>query len=131
MNRCARSIRYRRYSWRTGSRNQRETRKKHSLTKKLIPCEYRKVKEVMSDIEQLHEQVIIKQNVKEMHFDIPKELTREVYVQVIRKVLACVRHECYNEVQKILKRDKKNNLSNEEFDQVINDINEQHQETYR
>jgi hypothetical protein len=80
----------------------------------------------MGDIEQLHEQVIVKHQVKEMHFDIPKELTREVYVQVIRKVLACVRHEVYKEVQKILKKDKKNNLSNEEFDLVINDVNEHH-----
>jgi hypothetical protein len=33
--------------------------------------------------------------VNSIHFDIPKELTREVYVQIIRKVLACVRWEAY------------------------------------
>jgi hypothetical protein len=56
------------------------------------------VQEVQKDIADLLDQVVNKQQVKQIHMDVPKELTREVYVQVIRKVLACVRHELYGKV---------------------------------
>jgi len=51
-----------------------------------------------------------------LSFDLPPSFTREKYVQVIRKVLACVRHKAYLEVQTILKRDAKERLSNEEME---------------
>ena len=68
-----------------------------------------------------------------MHFDIPKELTKEVYVQVIRKLLACVRREAYFEIQKMLhdpsnRRDK---LTAEEVEDLLAKITETTQEGYR
>jgi len=40
----------------------------------------KKVQDVLRDIEDLHDQAIVKQNIKEMHFEIPEALTREVYL---------------------------------------------------
>ena len=58
----------------------------------------RGVQKVQNDIAELLDQVLYKQNVKELHFELPEGLTREVYVQTVRKVLACVRHEAYAKI---------------------------------
>ena len=52
----------------------------------------------MDDINELHKQVLVEHRVKSIHFDLPVEFTREKYVQVIRKVLACVRHKAYKKI---------------------------------
>ena len=46
-----------------------------------------------------------------MEFEIPDLLTRETYIQVIRKVLACVRRETYFKIQEKLKREKRPTLT--------------------
>ena len=66
-----------------------------------------------------------------MHYQLSDALTREVYVQVSRKVLACVRHECYNQVQEILKREGRSQITNEELDEILDKIGEKYQEGYR
>jgi hypothetical protein len=54
-----------------------------------------------------------------------------VYVQIIRKVLACIRRECYNEVQSSLKRDYKERMGKDEFDEILKNIADNSQEKYR
>ena len=84
----------------------------------------------MGDIAKLHNQVLVWQNVSEIHFEIPASFTREVYVQIIRKVLACVRHKAYKKVKKALAHGREK-VSNDEMENIMTDINEKHQETYR
>jgi len=50
------------------------------ISKWCFTSNYSKVKEVQEDIAKLHEQVLVKHYVDAIHFDIPKNLTREVYV---------------------------------------------------
>jgi hypothetical protein len=45
-----------------------------------------RVNKILSDIEDLTDQVFVKQQVKEIHFDLPASLTRESYMQVSRKI---------------------------------------------
>ncbi len=90
-----------------------------------------KVLEVLRNIEDLHDQAIEKHKINEMHYQLSDALTREVYVQVSRKVLACVRHECYNQVQEILKREGRSQITNEELDEILDKIGEKYQEGYR
>ncbi len=59
------------------------------------------VKKIIKAISDLHTQVFDEQKLKDFEFDIPAVLTKEVYVSVMRKVLACVRHEFYNRVQEL------------------------------
>ncbi len=67
----------------------------------------RKVQQILADINDLRDQIINDQYVSSIHFDIPEQLTREVYVQVIRKVLACVRWEAKKKIEANLKASKK------------------------
>ena len=62
---------------------------------KLFNFVYRKVKEAQNNIASLYQQVFEDNDVQEIIYDIPDALTREVYVQVISKVLACLRKESY------------------------------------
>lgn len=89
------------------------------------------MKQVFKDIEDLHEQVLVKHQVSEIHFDIPEQLTRESYIQVIRKVLACVRHEAYFKFQEMLKSSGKEKLTVDEVDSVLDKIASDSQEVYR
>jgi hypothetical protein len=73
----------------------------------------------------------VTQHVDSIHFDLPENLTRETYVQTLRKVLACVRHELYNRVQEILKRDNKEKVSQDELMAIQEDIYSTKQEEYR
>ena len=75
--------------------------KRFSITSELLEkwirkfIDDKKVKEVMDDIEKLYQQCIIDKDLKEVHFDLPANLTRESYLQVMRKIQACVRHDAY------------------------------------
>lgn len=91
----------------------------------------RKVQQTFADIADLHEQAIIKHNIREMHFDIPESLSREKYVQIARKVQACSRHEAYNRVQAILKREGKDKITNDEMDEILESIGNECQEKFR
>lgn len=84
----------------------------------------RKIQQVQKDITDLVDQVFNKHNVQQINFDIPQELTKEVYVQVIRKVLACVRHEAYGKIQAILNnpQNRKDKLTAEEADNILDSI---------
>ena len=42
--------------------------------------------EVLKDIADLEDQVIVKQNLRQIHFEIPAKLTRETYLQITRKI---------------------------------------------
>lgn len=90
-----------------------------------------KVQQVLKDISDLHDQAIIKQQMNEIHFHIPEKLTREVYLQIVRKVQACTRHDAYNRVQSLLKSQGKDKLTNEELDDILEKIANESQETYR
>ena len=74
---------------------------------------------------------MVDQKVKSIHFDLPEGFTREKYVQVIRKVLACVRFKIYKKVQKLLKKEAKEKLTSEEMEALLALINDKHQEEYR
>lgn len=89
------------------------------------------VKKVLKNIEDLHQQVLVKQHIDEMIFEIPEQLTREVYLQIARKVQACVRHEAYKQVQKQIKESAKNELTDEEMDKILGDIGLEPQEHFR
>ncbi len=75
-------------------------------------------------MEKLFKQVFEDHKVDYIHFDIPEALTREVYVQVIRKLLACIRKEAYEQVQTILKKDGKERMEKEDFNELMRDIGE-------
>jgi hypothetical protein len=80
------------------------------------------VKNVLKSIDDLHTQLIVKQHIDEMIFEIPAELTREVYLQIARKVQACVRHDAYNQVQKFIKSEGKDQITDEEMDKILEQI---------
>lgn len=90
-----------------------------------------KVKEVLKNIEDLEDQAIKKHSIKEMHYEIVPALTREVYVQISRKILACIRHETFNQVQETIKREGRAQITNEELDEILDKVGEQKQEGYR
>lgn len=89
------------------------------------------MKEVYADIQKLHDQVLITQEVEPLHFDIPPNFTKEVYIQILRKVLACVRHDAYFKIQEVLKRDKKETITKDERDEILEAIYDNKQEEYR
>jgi hypothetical protein len=61
--------------------------------------------------------------VDQIDVDIPETLTKEVYVRVISKVLACVRWEAYQKFQeKIVATEGKTKLSPEEADEILDQI---------
>jgi hypothetical protein len=75
--------------------------------------------------------VFVDHNVKQIKCDIPKELTREVYLQVLTKLLAAVRREAYQKIKKILQETRREQISPDECEQVLEDINNTTQEEYR
>ena len=79
----------------------------------------KKVVEIFNNINELYDQAIIQHNIKAIHFDIPEKLTRESYLQVAKKVQACVRHEAYNQVQNVLHKTKKDKVTSEEMDDIL------------
>ena len=81
----------------------------------------------MADIEDLADQVLNKQQVKEIHFDLPESLTRESYMQVSRKIQAAVRHSAYNHIH----MNGKDKVTEEELDQILLKIKTDEQEGYR
>jgi hypothetical protein len=76
----------------------------------------------MNEIKLIHKQVFIDQNVKEMHFKFSELLTREVYVQIVRKILAAVRHESYIRIRAMLSKGNKEKLTTEELDAMLENI---------
>jgi len=86
-----------------------------------------RVAKVLRDIDDLAEQVLVKQQVKEIHFELPEKLTRETYLQIARKVQAAVRHSIYNH----MKRLGKDKLTNEEMDELCEKIKAEEQEGFR
>lgn len=91
----------------------------------------KKVSQILKDIQDLHDQAIIKQNIKELHFGIPEKFTREIYLQIARKVQACLRHEAYIQVQALLKVSGKDAITNEEMDEILDKIGFEKQEKFR
>jgi hypothetical protein len=85
---------------------------------------YRKVQEVMRKIADLHSQVFDRIQVEQVSYDVPAELTREVYIQVIKRVLACVRRELYFKIQGT-------KPTAEEVDVLLETIQQGTQEEYR
>ena len=75
----------------------------------------------------LADQVLNKQQVKEIHFDLPESLTRESYMQVSRKIQAAVRHSAYNHIH----MNGKDKVTEEELDQILLKIKTDEQEGYR
>ena len=69
--------------------------------------------------------------VTSIHFEIPKELTREVYVQIIRKVLACNRWELTNTIKNRLRETQRDTLDEVEIDKILEEIILGTQEKYR
>jgi hypothetical protein len=63
----------------------------------------------------LTDQVFVKQQVKEIHFDLPEKLTRESYMQVTRKIQAAVRHTAYNYIHS----NGKDKVTPEEMDSIL------------
>jgi len=82
---------------------------------------------VLADIEDLTDQVLEKQQVKEIHFDLPQNLTRESYMQVSRKIQAAVRHSAYNTIH----MNGKDKVTPEELDQILLKIKNDEQEDFR
>lgn len=66
-----------------------------------------------------------------MNFEIPEKLTREMYLQIARKVQACLRHEAYKQIQDLLKREGKDRITNEEMDDILERISNEKQEGFR
>ena len=93
--------------------------------------EDKQVAKILADIQDLHEQVVVKMSLKEMHFGIPETFTREAYLQIARKVQACLRHEAYNQVQALLREKGKDAATNEEMDAILDKIGFEKQEQYR
>ena len=58
-----------------------------------------KVAHVLKDLDDLADQVFVKQQLKEMHFHHPDYLTRETYLQIARKVQAAFRHSIWKKMQ--------------------------------
>lgn len=56
--------------------------------------------------------MLVDQQVKEIHFDLPENLTRESYMQVSRKIQAAVRHSAYNHIH----MNGKDQVTQEEMD---------------
>lgn len=90
-----------------------------------------KVLEVFKNIEDLQDQALIKHQIKEMNYELHEKLTREAYVQISRKVLACIRHEAYNQIQEILKKEGRTSVTNDELDEILGTIGDKYQESYR
>lgn len=88
------------------------------------------VKKFKQDTLDLQYQVYVKFEVKEMHFDIPKELTRDVFIQISTKVQACTRHEVYNRVQKVVGKFG-GALPDNEYDQILQDVSRDNIEGFR
>lgn len=82
---------------------------------------------MLKDISDLADQVFVKQELKEIHFHIPKELTRETYLQIVRKVQAAVRHSIWKKMQ----AKGVGKLTNEEMDLMAEAIKLQEQEGFR
>jgi hypothetical protein len=61
--------------------------------------------------------------VKQIKFDIPEQLTREVYVQTLTKLLAAVRREAYQKIQKMLAETKREQITGEECELILDEIN--------
>jgi hypothetical protein len=59
-----------------------------------------RVAKILRDIDDLADQVLVKNQVKEINFDLPEKLTRETYLQIARKVQAAVRYSIYNQMKK-------------------------------
>lgn len=77
-----------------------------------------RVKRVLADIDDLGDQVLNKQQVKEIHFELPASLTRESYMQITRKIQAAVRHSAYNH----LHLNGKDKCTPEEMDEIFQKI---------
>jgi hypothetical protein len=70
---------------------------------------------------------LVKQQVNEIHFDLPANLTRESYMQVSRKIQAAVRHSAYNHIH----MNGKDKVTPDEMDQICLKIKNEEQEGYR
>ena len=106
---------------------------KHNITPEFLQVwtdKYQKdarVARILKDIEDLAEQILVKQQVNEIHFDLPENLTRESYMQVSRKIQAAVRHSAYNHIH----LNGKDKVTNEEMDQICLKIKTEEQDGYR
>ena len=71
-------------------------------------------------LQKLHEDVFKRQRVTDISFkdDLPEKLTKELYIQIFRKIWATLRHELYNDIQSTLKQERITKLSKEAFDKL-------------
>ena len=76
----------------------------------------------MNDLKTLLSQILEKQHVDEIHYEVPVEMTKDVYVSVIRKVLACVRRESYYKIQEKLAKTNRDKVTPEEVEEILDDI---------
>ena len=81
----------------------------------------------LKDIDDLSDQVFVKQQLKEIHFHLPENLTRESYLQIARKVQAAVRHSIWKKMQ----AKGVNKLTNDEMDEMQEKIKNEEQEDFR
>ena len=84
--------------------------------------------EINSHYQQMIENCTLPQ-FNDYHFD--QNLTAETYITVIRKMLACVRHECYLECQKVFSDPSKKSLTEAECEEMLSRMQETKQEEYR
>ena len=77
-----------------------------------------KVQSMLRGIDDLQDQVLVKHQLKEIHFKLPENLTRESYLQIARKTQAAVRHSIW----KHMNAQGLTKISNEEMDEISDRI---------
>jgi hypothetical protein len=73
---------------------------------------------MLRGIDDLQDQVLVKHQLKEIHFKLPENLTRESYLQIARKTQAAVRHSIW----KHMNAQGLSKISNEEMDEISDRI---------
>lgn len=113
--------------------NDEDVAKRHNITPEFLQAwtakfaKDSKVATVLKDIDDLNDQVFVKQQLKEIHFHLPENLTRESYLQIARKVQAAVRHSIWKRMQ----AKGVDKLTNDEIDEMQDEIKTNEQEDFR
>lgn len=113
--------------------NDEEVAKRYGITPEFLQvwiakyAKEPKVAETLRDLNDLEDQVFVKQQLKEIHFHLPENLTRESYLQIARKVQAAVRHSVWKRMQ----AKGVDKLSNDEIDEMQEKIKNDEQEDFR
>jgi len=81
------------------------------------------VKQISDNTVKIEKDVFEKIKLEEITFQekLPEKLTKEMYVQIYRKIYAAIRHDLYMRIKDEQKEKKKMNISEEDFSRLYNE----------